>query len=87
MSVQIQRIVTSTDFSDFAVEGVRYAHALAQKFGASMHLVHLAGTKYKLENFVRPAIVDNNGKDVHLHPAAVTGRIDHSLPPARDDIA
>lgn len=35
------RILVTTDLSKFAKEAVEYAHALAEKFGAELHVLHV----------------------------------------------
>jgi nucleotide-binding universal stress UspA family protein len=37
-----QRILTTTDFSSFGNQAVNYAHALAERFGAELHVLHVA---------------------------------------------
>jgi nucleotide-binding universal stress UspA family protein len=36
-----QRILTATDLSPFAETAVKYAHGLAEKFGAELHVMHV----------------------------------------------
>jgi nucleotide-binding universal stress UspA family protein len=36
-----QRILTATDLSPFAEAAVQYAHGLAEKFGAELHVLHV----------------------------------------------
>lgn len=38
---EIRRIVLATDFSECSMPAVDYAVAMAQKFGAELHLVHI----------------------------------------------
>ena len=39
--IEIRSILAPTDFSDHAQTAVRYACALAEKFGARLHLLHV----------------------------------------------
>jgi universal stress protein A len=39
--IEIKRILAPTDFSPHSQRAVRYACALAEKFGAELHLVHV----------------------------------------------
>ena len=41
MQVEISRICTPTDFSETADHAVRYGAALAEQFGAELHLLHV----------------------------------------------
>ncbi|MFN4258552.1 MAG: universal stress protein [Gemmataceae bacterium] len=41
--VQWQRILAATDFSPFGDKAVTYAHELAEKFGAELHVLHVVG--------------------------------------------
>src|SRR5687767_11218129 len=40
MSIQIQKILLPTDFSEYSKSSVKYACELAEKFGAELHLLH-----------------------------------------------
>jgi universal stress protein A len=40
MSIQLQRILLPTDFSDYSAVATRYACDLATKFDAELHLMH-----------------------------------------------
>ncbi len=40
MEINFRTILAPTDFSPFAEEALHYARALAQRFGAEIHLVH-----------------------------------------------
>lgn len=39
--IKLQRILIPTDFSDYSKVAVRYAHALAERFGAELHLLYV----------------------------------------------
>jgi nucleotide-binding universal stress UspA family protein len=41
-SANWQRILATTDFSRFGNMAVSYAHSLAEKFGAELHVLHVA---------------------------------------------
>src|SRR6516164_4967699 len=40
--IKIETILVPLDFSELSLEALRYATAIAKKFGASVHLVHVA---------------------------------------------
>jgi nucleotide-binding universal stress UspA family protein len=39
--IQLKRILLPTDFSDYAAEAVKYACALAERFNAQLHVLHV----------------------------------------------
>jgi len=41
MTVQIQKILLPTDFSEYAQSGMNYACELALKYGAELHVLHV----------------------------------------------
>lgn len=41
--LKLDRILAPTDLSPFAERAVSYAHSLAEKFGAELHVLHVAG--------------------------------------------
>src|SRR5271166_480787 len=42
-----QHILTTTDLSPFASKAVAYAHGLAEKFGAELHVLHVVDSADK----------------------------------------
>lgn len=51
-----QKILVATDFSDCSVEACAYALALARKFDASIHLLHVINEPVDLRGFYVPHI-------------------------------
>jgi universal stress protein A len=52
MALDIKRILVPLDFSDNSTRALDYAHGLAQKFGAALHLVHVC----EVPRLVAPAV-------------------------------
>ena len=48
MTLQLQRILLPTDFSDYSFAAASYACELAAKFGAELHLLHTLEHYYSL---------------------------------------
>jgi len=78
--INLKRILVPSDFSDCSDAAVRYGLALARKFGASLHLLHViqdpATQPWAAEGFAVPLleVVDQWQKDARA-------RLELSIPP------
>jgi nucleotide-binding universal stress UspA family protein len=65
INVNWQRILAATDFSPWGNEAVKVAHALAEKFGAELHVLHVTADSYEYAaNFaVTGTLEPENGGD------------------------
>lgn len=83
--ISIQRIIHPTDFSKFAAEATSYACALAEKFHAELHLLHvIQDVSSELPDFgmglAMPAMRDNLEDRKDQLEAAAIGELAKVLP-------
>ena len=79
MMISIRRILFPTDFSEPAREAQQYAVALAERFGAELHLLHIVAPVMPYPDASSPWVMPE--KEVKLQIAAADQRLSVELDP------
>jgi nucleotide-binding universal stress UspA family protein len=70
--ILLKHVLVATDFSEASDAAMGYGRALAQTFGASLHLLHIAENR-----FLRPAATDPSQLEAATHRHLAARLTDH----------